>query len=604
MHENIAPAAGHPLNDDSRLPEIALNSLDDAVLICGIESPHPVVFSNSALSRIRGLRRRFTQSPFPGSGSSSPFPGPVSGPSFTRLFAGPPEGHTWDAVFAELKASSNPVLYRLMLRPGDRSETRPIPVEARLTGVTDADGRKTRFIAVLHDLRARLYAEKERKEIEKNLDCVIAELSNRALHDSLTGLPNRFYFMQKIRSTLDAADKAGHKVGVALIDLNDFKQVNDTLGHAAGDALLVRIVEGLGKLLRPGEYLVRWGGDEFLWVFPRLADHAELTGRFAEFLSVIAEQGRVEKQAFGVTGSIGHAIYPDDGRVVEDLILLADHEMYLAKDSGKNLPDAAGPVRTPGVAPSVILRRILSAVDESSIGAVYAPVVELATGRVRAFACAPLWRDAVLGEVCAETFMPYAERSRLIVPLGYALMEVAMRELGEALRARSDLRIGFSLGRSQLLDASFGERLRELCLRHGVPFSSVTLKVSERKPFLNRDDCRLRIESMIADGFRFGLDKFGSGLMSMDAFIRLRIAQLDIDTTLVLNDGNPRRDWLLGCIVNIASEQAIDLVACGIDTEDRARLMSRRGVALGRGPLYGESLRADEALARLRRDDG
>ena len=585
-----------PGDDDFRMPEIALNSLDDAVLVCNLDSPYTITFANAALARIRGARRRVTNAPFPR--SHSPFPGHTEGgPSFVRLFVAPPEKKTWEAVMAEIRGAGRSVMCRLLLRPGDRADPNPVPVDVRMTPVHRPDGQIMQFIAVLRDIRPLLYAEKERADIARNLDCVIAELSTRALHDNMTGLPNRFYFRQKIEGIIVDADRKRKRIGFIVTDLDNFKEVNDTLGHAAGDALLLRVVEAFRRLLRPGEFIVRWGGDEFLWVVPGLEDEAALMARFPELIAAVAAEGRPDPSISGVTASIGHAVYPDDGGSVDDLVSLADYAMYRVKGSGKNgwyKFREIGEGKGRFVPPVAIFRKIAGAVDAGGVCARYTPVRDLVTGGIAALGCRLQWVDAELGEILPEEFIPYVERKGMLNTFVYAMLDRALEELAPMMRERPELRVICDLSLPLLMDPTLESRLVAVCARRRVKPGSLTLRITERKPFLDRPGCRARLDRLKTAGFRFSLAHYASGAMSADTFLRFPFDELQVDGMVVREVANPRGLWILNGVSELSRHIGAEVVLSGIDDGELLKRVVELGFRYGKGKSLGQDLTLSE----------
>lgn len=277
-----------------------------------------------------------------------------------------------------------------------------------------------------------------------------------AMRDWLTKLPNRFSFNQKIKKSLSDAQRTGTKLGVILIDLDNFKDINDTYGHQEGDFVLKRAVACLSKLVEKPGYLVRWGGDEFLWILPGVKSEECLTAKFPAILEAIHSIGTNHPQALELTASIGYALYPDHGRTISSLIEGADYVMYQIKRWRKrNAPKPTAPAakktgrRTPAP-PYVFFRRLCSSINNGHIFVSHQPIWDMRTHQPAAIECLLYWRDDELGETISADYIPIARHTKIMLKTGYALMEKMLLEYKGWKKITPSLRLAINL--SHILD--------------------------------------------------------------------------------------------------------------------------------------------------------
>ncbi|AHF92334.1 diguanylate cyclase [Opitutaceae bacterium TAV5] len=451
-----------------------------------------------------------------------------------------------------------------------------------------------------------------KKEEDTPLLTLLAGMVRKALHDRLTDLPNRFFFDQEISQNLKDARKAGTRIAIVLIDLDNFKELNDAYGHKTGDLLLRQLVDRLRPLIPAPEYLVRWGGDEFLWVIPGLKSEKALVARFADILQAVHAVGRENPRAMELTASIGHAIYPDHSRSLDRLLQLADYAMYQVKNSGKN-NYFTGPHHAPGASPagtrrilqnraipSVLFNRLNASLKTENITIVYQPVRDMVAGSVHSLECLLRWHDEKLGEVLPSEFIPYAERNGLIIPIGYTLMEQAIARLREWKRHQPDLRLSINLSLPQLLDHQLYPTLSRLCAAHGIAHDDIIFEITERQSFLERPVCQEKLKFLRRRNFHLALDDFGVGWSNFESLYKLPFQSIKIDKAIVQNAHVPKGNRVMKAIVQLCHGLGMEAVAEGIETEITAQAVRDLDVTLCQGFLYSPPVN-DTAIPSLLR---
>ncbi len=448
-------------------------------------------------------------------------------------------------------------------------------------------------------------APRKKKGHDTPLLTLLAGMVHKALHDQLTDLPNRFFFDEEIVQNLKDARKTGTRIALVLIDIDNFKELNDAYGHKTGDLLLRQIVDRIRPLIPPPEYLVRWGGDEFLWIVPGVKSEKKLVARFADILQAIHAAGRESTIAIELTASIGHAIYPDHSRSLDRLLQLADYAMYQVKNSGKNnyftgshnpfgASDNDRHIRKNRTIPSVLFDRLNASLRTENITFVYQPIWNMDSGSVYSLECLLRWHDEKLGEVLPSEFIPYAERKGLIIPIGYSLMEKAIIKLHEWKRQNPALRLSINLSLPQLLDYQLYPTLTRLCREHGIAHDDIIFEITERQSFLERPVCQEKLKFLRRHNFHLALDDFGIGWSNFESLYKLPFDFIKIDKTIVQNAHTPKGNRVMNAIVQLCSALEMRPIAEGIETDISDQIVHDLGVSLRQGFFHGPP--ADENI--------
>ena len=429
---------------------------------------------------------------------------------------------------------------------------------------------------------ARVYAEKEYK-------------AHQALHDVLTGLPNRALFYERLAVALEEAAARDETVAVLLIDLDRFKEINDSLGHHVGDAVLQEVGPRLADALREGDLVARLGGDEFAVLLPALPDGgraAATAGRLARALEQPLALNQVDDDLLlDIEASIGIAMFPRDGRDVATLMQRADVAMYMAKDlhSGVELYNedqdrhSADQLRLLGD-----MRRALTAGD---LVLHYPPRTDLATGRIDGVEALMRWTHPRLGDVAPDVFIPLAERTGLIHALTQHAIRTALTQQREWARHGLDLTIAVNLSRRNLVDVTFPERVRELLAESGVPASRLELEITESA--IMADPVRaMRVLAELCDmDIRLALDDFGVGQSSLAYLKRLPISDIKIDRSFVIGMVEDESDAVIvQSTIDLGRNLGKRVVAEGVETQAAHDALVSMGCDLAQGFLMSKPL--------------
>ena len=438
-----------------------------------------------------------------------------------------------------------------------------------------------------------------RRELEERL-------AHKALHDELTGLPNRTLFINRLGHALARKERTRGKVAVLFMDLDNFKYVNDSLGHEAGDALLVGVAERIEGCLRPGDTAARLGGDEFVVLLEDVPD-ARGAGLVA---SRIAEALRdpfvVDGHELFVSTSVGVAMSGFDDDRPGDLLKNADLAMYRAKEEGKD----GHAVFEPGM--SVRARERLGmegalrrALDEGGEGFAvhYQPKVSLETGGIIGFEALVRWEHPERGPLAPAEFIPVAEENGLIVPLGTWVLGEACRQARawhERYPADPPLTISVNLSARQFRQANLTKTVADVLGETGLDPRSLILEITESAVM---DDARANAETLRelkALGVRIAIDDFGTGYSSLAYLKRFPVDFLKIDRSFVDGLGEDSDDeGIVSSVVNLAHTLNLQAVAEGVETEKQRSRLRSMNCELAQGFYFSEPSTAEAASALL-----
>jgi diguanylate cyclase (GGDEF)-like protein/PAS domain S-box-containing protein len=429
-----------------------------------------------------------------------------------------------------------------------------------------------------------------------------AELQRQAFTDPLTGMPNRTLFRDRLEQVMRERTAAGDNrpVTLLLLDLDDFKLVNDNLGHSAGDELLTTIAERLRAQVRPSDMLARLGGDEFAVLLEDLApdDAAALATRL---LAVVREPIRLASREAMCTLSLGIATAtPGDGVTAEQLLGNADLAMYAAKRAGRNVYQIFDPTMTMTVLEEAQQRADLEhALENEEFLVLYQPVVEMHTQRLTGVEALVRWqhpRDGLLGPY---HFIANAEANGLIVPLGRWVLRQATQQLArwraESPEAAADLKVNVNLSARQFQYAGLVDDVRAAIADAGIDPASLTLEITESMLMSDIESAKETLHSLRRLGVRLAIDDFGTGYSSLSYLKQLPVDIIKIDKTFVDQVDIDADDVaLVDAVVGLGQALKMQTVAEGIETDGQWAMLRRIGIDHGQGYLFGRPSSPDD----------
>ena len=418
-----------------------------------------------------------------------------------------------------------------------------------------------------------------------------AELQRLAFCDPLTGVPNRALFDDRLRHALACADRAGAdaadgRVALLYIDLDGFKPINDSFGHATGDMVLRQVASRLRGICREADTLARLGGDEFVVLLERVPrDEIEQVAQ--RIVQALSQPFELTQRRVLLASSIGIAVYPDHGPA-ERLMACADAAMYAAKRAGGSRWAFYDLGMDKDAVRSDLLQALREAVAQQQLRLHYQPKIDSRSGRVRAVEALLRWQHPVLGMVPPGDFVPLAERHGVIVPIGNWVIDEACRQLAAWQRAGRRLRVSINLSAHQVRQPDLVDRIRGALERHGADARLLVCEFTESAAMEDTLGTQRTIDALEALGVRLSIDDFGTGHSSLAMLRHLRVQELKIDRLFVQDVATDAkaRD-LVEAVVRLAHVLGMHVVAEGVETAAQRDVLLALGCDEMQGYLFG-----------------
>jgi diguanylate cyclase (GGDEF)-like protein len=438
----------------------------------------------------------------------------------------------------------------------------------------------------------------ERFEVEKTI-------RHMAHHDALTGLPNRLLLSERLEEVLTDARENDGRVAVVFIDLDNFKLINDSLGHHAGDTLLKTIANRMTAALDPSDMVVRLGGDEFVLVLGGPGHDADsLAGTIAYIRSLIAEPVRLLDDDYRITASMGSARFPEDGDDAQTLLMHADAAMYRAKDGGRNTWRAyTAEINTKALEKLRLKEALRHALDGGELRLVYQPQVDLLASRIFGMEALLRWHHPRHGVIMPSTFVPFAEENGLIVPIGAWVLEMACRQ-NKAWQDAGHPPVIMSVNVSarQFADDSLIDTVGDALRRSGLDAAYLELEITESVIMLDVQRAVARMRTLEKMGVRLSIDDFGTGYSSLSALKSFPIARLKLDQSFVRGVSDNKNDQTIArAVVALCRQLNLDVIAEGVETAAQLAFLIENGCTAIQGFWFSKPLDPHEAGELLSR---
>jgi diguanylate cyclase (GGDEF)-like protein len=427
------------------------------------------------------------------------------------------------------------------------------------------------------------------------------EIEYRALYDELTGLPNRSLFRERIEQATLAGRRDQHHATVMLLDVDRFKEINETLGHETGDRLLRELGERLRAQLRENETLARLGGDEFGILLPN-GSADEATALAARLHAALEEPFALRGLPLEIATSIGVASYPEDGEDVDTLLRHADVAMYVAKDAHSGTATYDAEQDTSDAARLALAGELRRAIENEELVLHFQPKAELASGRIVGAEALVRWQHPERGFIPPNDFIPIAERTGLIKPLSRYVLASAVRQCAAWNAAGLDVHVAVNLTIPDLLDLELPAYLGALLAETGVRAEQLELEITESTILADPFRVRQVLDGLNAMGLRLAIDDFGTGYSSLAYLKRLPVQTIKIDRSFVMGMAENSSDaTIVRSTIELGRNLGLAVVAEGVETQDDWDALRGYGCTLAQGYLIGKPMPPDELSALLER---
>ena len=426
------------------------------------------------------------------------------------------------------------------------------------------------------------------------------EQEHLALHDVLTGLPNRALFRDRVKQALRVADREKQTVAVMLMDLDRFKEINDTLGHHHGDIVLQETARRLKSALRDTDTISRLGGDEFAIVIPNVPDPATIVLVAEKIRSALSVPFIVQGLSLDVGVSIGVAFFPGHGKDVDTLIQRADVAMYLAKtaQSGCEIYAEERDQYTPSRL--ALVGELRQAIDNEEFVVYYQPKVDLKSGEVRGVEALIRWDHPLRKMIGPNEFIPLAEHTGLIEPLTMYVLNETLKQAKEWRDAGHDLKVAVNLSARSVLDGDFPNKVSELLRKWHVPPSSLAFEITESMILTDPKQAAATLSAFNRMGIEISIDDFGTGYSSLVNLRSLPLTELKIDRSFVANMGIDENDAVIvRSLIDLARNLGLNVVAEGVETEETWTELNSLGCDYAQGFFNSPPMPADQLIRWL-----
>jgi diguanylate cyclase (GGDEF)-like protein/PAS domain S-box-containing protein len=547
-----------------RLLATAVSSANDVVMITDADPGHPprVVLVNEAFERMTGYA-----------------PLDILGRSPKMLQGIGTDAQTLARIRTHLR-DGRPVQAELLNYRKDGSE---FWVELNIQPIFDGD-HQTHWISVQRDVTERKRAA--------------ALLEWQANHDSLTNLPNRKLYQERLGAAIDAAQGQPDSIGVLFFDLDRFKQINDTLGHLAGDKLLQEVAVRLQARLRPADTIARVGGDEFTILLPHVADEKEAGAAAQRLLDALHDPFEIDGQELWVTASAGVSIAPRDGEDIATLLKNADVAMYRAKDEGRDSFRHYNETMDARALDQLILESHLRrAVEKDEFVLLYQPQVDLKTGRVYGVEALIRWEHPQLGRVSPAQFIPLAEETGMIVEIGaWALLE-ACRQGARWEQQGRRVKVAVNLSARQFEQVDLAEQVERALRETDFTPEHLDLELTESTLMRGKEGAET-LKRLKGLGVCLSVDDFGTGYSSLSYLKQFPLDVIKIDRSFVMGLAEDRMsEAVVRALIGLAHDVDLEVVAEGVETELQRGVLTGMGCDAIQGYLISPPTTPDEVEA-------
>ena len=550
--------------------EIALNSISDAVICTDIDGN--IDYLNHAAEKMTGWSRS-----------------EANGQAIEKVFniisatTRQPACNPVEAVLLSNKPSGIAADTMLIRRDGVE-----ISIEDSTSPIHNWDGELTGVVIVFHDI-----------SFSKAMATKMAHL---AQHDFLTNLPNRVLLNDRIAQAITLANRHHTQFALLFLDLDNFKYINDSLGHATGDKLLQSVTKRLKDCVRESDTVSRQGGDEFVILLAENKNSNDAAVSAQKILDELKAAHHVGKHQLHISTSIGISVYPADGLDAETLLKNSDTAMYFAKDKGRNnyqffIPD----MNTRAVERLIIQSNLGQAIEKQQLVLHYQPKVNILTGEITGVEALLRWQHEEWGEVFPDIFVPVAEDSGLIIPIGrWVLRHACMQAKSWQNKGLAPITMAINISAQEFLQKDFVENVRAALIETRLQPQFLELEITESVLMKDTEMARKTLHQLKQLGVILAVDDFGTGYSNLSYLQRLPIDVLKIDQSFVQNIESAEDDGIIvSAIISMANSLNLRVIAEGIENANQLAFLKAHHCEEGQGYLFGHPLKAEQFSAHL-----
>jgi diguanylate cyclase (GGDEF)-like protein/PAS domain S-box-containing protein len=555
---------------EKTLAEIALNSISDAVICTDIDCN--IDYLNIAAEKITGWSREEAHGK------------PINQVfniihSTTRKPAFSPIGLVLQTDKPRVLAADTLLIKR------DGTE---IAIEDSTSPIHNWDGQLTGVVIVFHDVSAA--------------KAMAAKIEHSAHHDFLTNLPNRLLLNDRIAQAISLANRHHTQLAVLYLDLDNFKHINDSLGHSTGDKLLQSVTKRLKECVRDSDTVSRQGGDEFVILLAETKNNEAAALSAQKILDSLQAMHTIGKSQLHITTSIGISVYPADGLEAETLLKSADTAMYYAKEKGRNnYQFFIAEMNTKAVERLIIESNLKLALEKQQFILYYQPKVNLNTGQMTGAEALLRWQHDKWGEVVPNIFVPVAEDSGLIVPIGHWVLQQACTQAKIWQDAGlPEITIAINISAQEFLQKDFVASVRAVLVETGLEARFLELEITESVLMRDAEFSRAILMQLKKMGIKLAVDDFGTGYSSLSYLQRFPIDVLKIDQSFVQNIESANDDGIIvSAIISMGNSLKLKVVAEGVETPSQLAFLKARRCEEGQGYFFSHPLTAEKFAASL-----
>ena len=497
--------------------------------------------------------------------------------------------HDLDQTFVESIVNVPNGFWRIKLSRGVSSSSLWQLLLLLIVLIVAALGAYLTYRVLLEPIKLRRLVKEKTKELEY-----------LAFHDALTGLASRSLLQEKINEHIQRVKHTDAIIGLLYFDLDDFKRINDTMGHDMGDQLLQEIALRLQRCVCPEiDVVSRIGGDEFAILLAGINSKKDAEMVANRLINTIAEVIKLRHREVLMMASIGIAIGPEDGLLAEELLLNADLALYAAKNNGKNQYKFFNPqMRQKMMSMLDIEEGLREGIKQDQFFLVFQPIVSMSSKETIKFEALVRWENPTKGVIYPGTFIEGAEQTGLIVPMGWQILEKACEFINQySDRYQKTPTVAINVSPRQFMEADFVTRVRETLASHAISPEYIILEVTESMLMEDIDHALVIMDQLRKDGMQFSMDDFGTGYSSLAQLKQLPVSSIKIDRSFIMDIGSQKECLqIVEAIIAMSHKLGLEVVAEGIETQQQSDLLEQMGCQMGQGYLFSRPVTINQLL--------